>query len=95
MQRCDPSGMFLLSVCVDMFDFGMLKYYHLLSVFYVRRHVSFWHDSVSSFACKDVVLPACFFVPTCFRMFHFGMFTDLSSVGLLHTHTHTHAHTQR
>ena len=27
MQRCGPSGMFLLSACFGMFDFGMFKYF--------------------------------------------------------------------
>ena len=38
MQRCGPSGMFLLSACVGMFDFGMFKHF-LLSACYVLRHV--------------------------------------------------------
>ena len=38
MQRCGPSGMFLLSACFGMFDFGMFKYF-LLSACCVLRHV--------------------------------------------------------
>ena len=29
VQRCGPSGMFLLSACCGMFDFGMFNYFHL------------------------------------------------------------------
>ena len=29
MQRCGPSGMFLLSACFGVFDFGMFKYFLL------------------------------------------------------------------
>ena len=38
MQRCGLSGMFLLSACFGMFDFGMFKHF-LLSACYVLRHV--------------------------------------------------------
>ena len=56
MQRCGPSGMFLLSACFGMFAFGTLKRF-LLSACDVLRHVWFWHVKVWSFACKDAVLP--------------------------------------
>ena len=52
MQRCGPSGMFLLSACFGMFDFGMFKYF-LLSPAAFHTHT----------LCKDAVLPACFFFP--------------------------------
>ena len=42
MQRCGPSGMFLLSACFGMFAFGMFKRF-LLSACDVLRHVGFWH----------------------------------------------------
>ena len=38
MQRCGPSGMFLLSACFGMFAFGTLKRF-LLSACDVLRHV--------------------------------------------------------
>ena len=38
MQRGGPSGMFRLSACFGMFDFGMFKHC-LLSACYVLRHV--------------------------------------------------------
>ena len=39
VQRCGPSGMFLLSACFGMFDFGMFKYFLLSACCIPHTHI--------------------------------------------------------
>ena len=64
MQRCGPSGMFLLSAFFGMFDFGMFNYFLLSACCIPHTHTHTlparcWSCSWS----RDAVLPACFFFP--------------------------------
>ena len=81
MQRCGPSGMFLLSACFGMFDFGMFKYF-LLSPAAFHTHTM-----------QRCGPSGMFLLSACFGMFDFGMFilaclsTFFFRPAAFHTHT--------
>ena len=88
MQRCGPSGMFLLSACFGMFDFGMFKYF-LRSACCIPRGSYHPHTTTPQQHVLCVVAPACLlhvYLPACF------FFPRVSACLILacflpHTHT--------
>ena len=83
MQRCGPSGTFLLSAFFGMFDFGMFKFGHLHAKMRSFRHVSSFYvlRHVLILACLSLVIcmqrcgpSGMFLLSAFFGMFDFGMF---------------------